>query len=99
MSAITTSVDTQSIPRGITIREFANSQGMAEASVRRRVGTREIPSYKVCGARRIPLSYLEQLQSGGAVDSAIKQIAAAVQSLTDDQRTVISALLLDNGAA
>jgi hypothetical protein len=64
MSPATTSIDAQPIPRGISIREFAKSQGMAEASIRRRVGTGEIPSYKVGGARRIPLSYLEQLQRG-----------------------------------
>jgi hypothetical protein len=98
MSA-TKSIDSQPIPRGISIPEFAKSQGMAASSIRRRVGTGEIPSYKVCGARRIPLWYLEELQRGDAVQSAIKQIAAAAQSLTDDQRSVISALLLDNGAA
>jgi hypothetical protein len=64
MPATTTSVDAQPIPRGISIREFAESQGMAVASIRRRVGTGQIPSYKVGGARRIPLSYLEQLQRG-----------------------------------
>lgn len=61
MSPATTSIDAQPIPRGISIREFAKSQGMAEASIRRRVGTGEIPSYKVGGARRIPLSYLEKV--------------------------------------
>ena len=64
MSVTTTSIDDQQIPRGISIREFAKSQDMAEASIRRRVGTGQIPSYKVCGARRIPLAYLEQLQRG-----------------------------------
>jgi hypothetical protein len=99
MSAITTSIDAQPIPGGISIHEFAKSQGMAASSIRRRVGTGDIPSYKICGARRIPLWYLEELQRGDPVESAIKQIAAAATSLTDDQRSIISALLLDNGAA
>jgi hypothetical protein len=84
MPATTTSIDAQPIPRGITIREFAKSQSMAEASIRRRVGTGEIPSYKIGSARRIPLSYLEQLQRCDPVESAIDQIASATESLTDD---------------
>jgi hypothetical protein len=93
MSSPAISVDAQPIPRGISIREFARSQSMAEQSVRRRVGSGEIPSYKVAGARRIPLSYIEQLQRGDPVEAAIERIVAAAPPLTDDQRNRISALL------
>jgi excisionase family DNA binding protein len=84
MSATTASVDAQPIPRGITVREFAHSQKLHETTVRRGIGTGEIPSYKIGSARRIPLSYLEQLQRCDPVESAIDQIASVTESLTDD---------------
>ena len=64
----TSFIDAQPHPlRESSIREFAKkAKGMAEASIRRRVGTARDPELrKVGGARRIPLSYLEKVGAWG----------------------------------
>ena len=88
------------ISRGVSIREFAEINGVSQSAVRRGVDAGSIPSYKIGGARRIPLSYLEQLQRpGDAIEAAIEQIVAAAPPLSADQRTRIAALLRTGGAA
>jgi excisionase family DNA binding protein len=57
------------ISRGLTIREFAEINGVSESLVRRGVGDGSIPSYKVGGARRIPADFLARLQRCERVSS------------------------------
>lgn len=52
----------QRVSRGLSIREFAELNGVCESTVKRAVREGRIPSYKISNLRRIPLSYLEQLQ-------------------------------------
>jgi excisionase family DNA binding protein len=81
------------ISRALSIREFAEINGVSQSVVRRKVGDGSIPSYKIGGVRRIPVSYLEQLQRLDPVDSAIARLVTAAPPLTAEQRSRIGALL------
>lgn len=86
-------VPTPRLSRGVSVREFAEINGISRSTVNRGIYDGSIPSYKIGGTRRIPLGYLEQLQQPDPVDTAIAQIVAAAPPLTADQRSKISALL------
>jgi hypothetical protein len=94
---------TEQICRGLTIREFAEINGMSEYSVRRAVNHGKIPSYKVSGSRRIPSAYLEDLQRcGDDTETEIAKTAATLAALwpdlTDEQLDRIAVLLRGVGS-
>lgn len=86
-------LQSESIPRGLTVREVAESQGLTESATRRSVNQGLIPSYKVGGARRIPASYLEELQRCGSLAAHVDALVASWPALSDEQMERIAALL------
>ena len=56
------------LSRGLTIREFAQLNGIAETTARRLVDKGVIPSYKVGGSRRIRADVAAALQQPLAGD-------------------------------
>jgi excisionase family DNA binding protein len=92
-------VATQSVSRGISIREYAELNGVCESTVKRAIREGKIPAYRVGKSRRIPLSHLEQLQRNDPIEAEIERIVSAAPPLTDDQRNRIAALLRTGGAA
>jgi excisionase family DNA binding protein len=80
---------TPPIPRGISIRDFAESQGLREETIRDKVSAGEIPHYRLGRNIRIPLDYLETLQRRAYVEETV----AAMPPLTPAQITKLMALL------
>lgn len=50
--------------RSLTTRELADRWKLSEATVKRRLADREIPSFKVGHLRRIPMSAVEAIERG-----------------------------------
>jgi excisionase family DNA binding protein len=89
---------TESISRGLTTREFATINEVSLVAARRLVYQGKIPSYKVGGSRRIPASYLEDLQrceatTASDLELAAQKLVANWPKLTPEQAARISELL------
>ncbi len=85
----------QRIPRGITVRQLAESQGIHPDTIRDKVASGEIPSYRIGGSIRIPLSYIEELQRRAYVE----EVVAAMPPLSAAQIVKLTGLFDYSGAA
>ena len=88
---------TEQISRGLSIREFAEINGISVHTARRAVYEGRIFSYRVGGSRRIPASYLQNLQQG--YDATIRALVDAAPKLSAAQRDKLAALLAEDGDA
>lgn len=90
----------QHLPRGLKIRVFADAVGLSESATRAGVSRGVIPSFKVGGARRIPASYLEQLQRAATdVDAELHRVAELAPTLSQAERDQFIAVLNGDGAS
>jgi hypothetical protein len=88
------------LPRGLKIRVFAELVGLSESATRAAVSRGDIPSFKVAGARRIPASYLEQLQRAATdMDAELHRVAELAPTLSQAERDQFIAVLNGGGAA
>jgi hypothetical protein len=102
----------QHLPRGLKIRVFAELVGLSESATRAAVSRGAIPSFKVSGARRIPASYLEQLQRTAtdkhdktsrcrevSTDAELHRVAELAPTLSQAERDQFIAVLNEAGAS
>jgi excisionase family DNA binding protein len=64
----------------LTVRELANATHLSESTIWRHIGTGQISSVKIGGARRVPLAYLEQLATVKRRPSTSKRKPSRVRS-------------------